>query len=168
MALSKKSDPRPSVKGLEMNPKWFINGLIKDNSLTLPEPWGLYGPPGLRAPPKSSCNSRPESQWATAAGPRSARTSLSLRPPLSSPEWLGKRSGQCGITEGACPPGSGLFPVQTLADFSRWSCSKKSSQWPRQAWTKVRVKDVFSFIRDLHSWLINHGWIKMLISLSCS
>lgn len=70
---------------------------IKDKWLTLPEPWELYGPPELRAPRKSSCNSTPESRWATAAEPRSARTSLSLRSQPSAPDWLGKRSQQWSI-----------------------------------------------------------------------
>lgn len=154
MALSKKSDPRPSVKGLEMNPEWFINGLIKDNSLTLPEPWGLYGPPGLRAPPKSSCNSRPESQWATAAGPRSARTSLSLRPPLSSPEWLGKRSGQCGITEGACPPGSGLCSLCRRSQTSQGEAALKNPLSGRdKPEQKYELKMFFlSFVTCIRGW----------------
>lgn len=139
MALSKKSDARPLVTGLEMITKWIINGLIKDKWLTLPEPWGLYGPPGLRAPLKSSCNSRPESQWATAAGPRSARTSLSLRPPLSSPDWLGKRSGQCGIIEGACPPGSGLCSLCRRLQTSEGEAALKVTN-PLRGWDKPEQK----------------------------
>lgn len=65
---------------------------MKDKWLTLPKPWELYGPPALRAPLRSSCNSTPESQWATAAGPRSARTSLSLRSLLPALDWLGRRN----------------------------------------------------------------------------
>lgn len=41
----------------------------------LPELWELCGTPELRTLLKSSCSSRSEPQWATAAEPRSARTS---------------------------------------------------------------------------------------------
>lgn len=56
--------------------------------LTPPEPWELCAPPELPAPLTSSCNSKPESRWATAAGWRSARTSLSPKPPPSAPGSL--------------------------------------------------------------------------------
>lgn len=74
---------------------WFIiHTHKKDKWLTLPGPWELYAPPEPRAQLKSSCNSRPEPRWATAAVPRSARTSLSLRSLPSAGGWLGKKKRQ--------------------------------------------------------------------------
>lgn len=121
MALFKTPDPSVLVKGLKMNLKsiTLVSHHIKGKWLTVPEPWELYGPPDLHAPPKSFCNSRPEPQWATAAEPRSARTLQSLRSLLSAPDWLGKRNIQYSVTEEACPPGQRLCllcrPLQTFA-----------------------------------------------------
>lgn len=56
--------------------------------LTPPEPWEPGGPPEPPAPLTSSCNSKPESRWATAAGWRSAHTSLSPKSPPSAPVLL--------------------------------------------------------------------------------